>query len=97
MAVSYSRAVSVPAGVLIKEVGGEAAIVNLDNSKYFGLDEVGTDFWNALTASESIQQAYDTLLAEYDVEPEILTEELSRLLDELLKHGLLELTDPPRS
>jgi DeoR/GlpR family transcriptional regulator of sugar metabolism len=47
--------------------------------------------WNALTTSASIQEAYQTLLARYDVAPEVLRRDLQQLVDQLLVAGLLEL------
>jgi len=89
---SYRR-VSVPDGVLLREVAGEAVILNLTTETYFGLDEVGTSMWRALTGCETVQCAYQVLLDEYDVDPEVLRSDLSKLLEELVAHGLLEL-DP---
>ncbi|NLF76246.1 MAG: PqqD family protein, partial [Chloroflexi bacterium] len=56
-------------------------------------DEVGTSMWRALTGCETVQCAYQVLLDEYDVDPEVLRSDLSKLLEELVAHGLLEL-DP---
>ena len=91
MPISYTQRVSVPENVLFREVGDEAALVNLNESMYFGLDDVGTSMWKALTTSSSIQEACDALLEEYEVEPAVLQTELNRLLEELMEHGLLKL------
>jgi hypothetical protein len=41
----FSHRVEVPADVMMREIGGEAVIVNLDSESYFGLDDVGTHMW----------------------------------------------------
>jgi len=87
---SYQR-VSVPADVLLRQVAGEAVILNLATETYFGLDEIGTSMWWALTTCESVQHAYQSLLDEFDVDPEVLRTDLTRLLEELVNHGLVEL------
>jgi hypothetical protein len=90
MTISFDARVSVPPDVLISELAGESVILNLKSECYFGLDQVGTRMWTALTTSESIQAAYDGLLAEYDVSEGQLKQDLTELLSKLLDRGLLE-------
>ena len=91
----FDRSVQAPEHVLVRELDGESVLLNLDSETYFGLDEVGTRFWALLTGAPSVQAAYDLLLAEYDVSPEQLHQDMARLLGQLLDHGLLELTNGP--
>ncbi|MCB9103885.1 MAG: PqqD family protein [Anaerolineales bacterium] len=81
-----------PPDVLIRELDGEAVLLNLASESYFGLDEVGARMWQVLTTSESIEAAYDQLLAEYDVEPERLRQDVLDLVDQLAAHGLVDLS-----
>jgi hypothetical protein len=91
MAISFESRVSVPLDVLISEVGGESVLLNLKSERYFGLDAMGTSMWSALTRAESIQIAYDSLLAEFDVEEDQLRQDLAELLSRLIDQGLLEI------
>jgi hypothetical protein len=91
MTVSFDERLSVPADVLVQELEGESVLLNLKSERYFGLDEVGTRIWAILGKSESIQQAYDALLAEYDVEPDVLRRDLLDLIDKLVDRGLVEI------
>ena len=86
-----SAKVSVPEHTLFRELAGEAVLLNLESGTYFSLDEIGTYFWNALTTTSTLQEAYDFLLSEYDVEPENLRHDLSGLLDKLTGHGLVKI------
>ena len=90
MMISFAARVSVPSDILISEVGGESVLLNLKNERYFGLDDVGTRMWKTLIASDSIQAAYETLLAEYDVEASRLREDLDELIQQLMEQGLVE-------
>jgi hypothetical protein len=92
MTISLNSSLSAPADVLIRELDGEAVLLNLKSEAYFGLDEVGTRMWQVLTTSESIEAAYETLLAEYEVEPARLHQDLTGLIDRLVEHGLLEVS-----
>ncbi|TNF70841.1 MAG: PqqD family protein [Acidobacteria bacterium] len=88
----FASKVSVPQHTLFRELADEAVLLNLASGTYFGLDETGTSFWQALTTTGSIQEAYDLLLSEYEVEPEDLRHDLSGLLDKLIDHGLVEIS-----
>jgi hypothetical protein len=88
----FSQHVSVAEDVLVNVVGGESVLLNLDSESYYGLDEVGTRMWQVLTESESIQEAYEKLLSEYDVEPDKLRADMSELIGKLLELGLVEVS-----
>ncbi len=91
MVVSFSERVAIPTDVLIRELDGESVALNLDSERYFGLDEVGTRMVMCLSEADSIQTAYEMLLAEYDVDPDTLRQDLQTLIEDLLAHGLVEI------
>jgi len=93
MPVSFSNRIKVPEAVLISRLQEESVILNLDSERYFGLDDVGTKFLNALTKSDSVEAAYELLLEEYDVERDVLRTDLTVLIDHLLEQGLVEVAD----
>lgn len=76
--------------VLMQELKGESVLLNLQTERYFGLDDVGTRMWEVLSKSESLKQARDTLLNEYDVDPKQLENDLRTLVEKLSKNGLIE-------
>ncbi len=88
-----AKRVSVPADVLINEIAGESVLLNLDGGRYFGLDDVGTDMWKALTTSISIEQALAQLTAQYDADAAVLKTDLETLVGRLTEHGLLKIDD----
>jgi hypothetical protein len=90
MEITLGMKATVPPDVLVQELQGESVLLNLKSGRYFGLDEVGTRMWAALTAAESLQAACDALLAEYDVDAERLRDDLRALVEKLVEHGLLE-------
>jgi hypothetical protein len=81
--------IEVPDGVLMRDLQGEAVILNLDSECYFGLDEVGTRMWAALTTTPDVAAATDALLAEFDVEPEQLRTDLDEFVAALADAGLV--------
>ncbi len=72
------------------DLGGEAAILNLNSGVYYGLDPVGARIWNLIRRPRSVQEVKDTLVAEYDVDPERCERDLLKLLGDLLNEGLVE-------
>jgi hypothetical protein len=88
--LTFSSRAHVPAHVLVRFLDNEAVLLNLSSEKYFGLDETGTRMWQLATTSPNIDTAYQELLAEYDVAPELLHDNLTKLLNELGDNGLLE-------
>jgi hypothetical protein len=88
--LTFEDRATAPAHVLVRFLDQESVLLNLETEKYFGLDPTGTRMWQLLTASENIDAAYRQLLAEYDVEPELLRDNLTELLGRLVEHGLLQ-------
>jgi hypothetical protein len=92
MTRSYSARLNTAPEVMFRTIGDESVILNLNNERYLGLDAVGTRMWTLLNGLGSIQEAYESLLAEFDVEPVRLRHDLNELIDQLLEHGLIEIT-----
>ena len=93
MTVSFSQRVKLADDVLVSNLEGESVLLNLKSERYYGLDQVGTRFLTLLSSSESIEHAFDALLAEYDVEAETLRTDLTALLLDLREQGLVEISD----
>jgi hypothetical protein len=91
MALSFQQRVAILPDVMVRTVGDESVFLNLKTELYLGLDPVGTRMWALLTESDSIQSAYDALLAEYEVAGPQLRADLEALLAKLLEQQLIEL------
>jgi hypothetical protein len=90
--VSFSDRVRLPDDVLISRLQEESVILNLDSERYFGLDDVGTRFLSVLTASDSIEAAYQSLAEEYEVDREVLRQDLVALIQNLQQQGIIKVT-----
>lgn len=93
MPISFSDRVKVPDGVLISNLQQESVILNLDSERYFGLDGVGTRIFSVLTTSDSIEAAYEVLAKEYDVDRQVLRDDLLALVENLAKQGLVQISN----
>lgn len=86
--------VRVPEGVLFRQVGGEAVLLELESGHYYGLDPVATSMWLLLSRRGRVETVLAELLDRYDVEPERLERDLTGFVIELVERRLLE-TDAP--
>lgn len=83
-------------GVVFRELNGEAVILNLETGIYFGLDEVGTRFWQLVEQHERIEPVIQALQDEYDVAEDVLRADLTDLVSSLVDRGLMTTTDATR-
>lgn len=75
--------------VMFQTVENESVLLNLKTGIYLGLDPIGTRMWIALTEADSVQEAFDSLLEEFDVSAARLALDLAEFLEELNEHGLI--------
>ncbi len=92
-AVSFKMRVSTPSQVVTRQLDGELVLLNLDTENYFGLDEVGTRMWELVSSSRSVEDAFEQLVAEYDVDASTLRKDLEALLRQLVESGIVELNE----
>ena len=90
MTTSFSMRIAVAPDVMFRTVGDESVLLHLKSETYLGLDPVGTRMWTLLTASESIQTAYETLLGEYQVDGHQLRRDLEEFVGKLVENDLVQ-------
>lgn len=83
--------VRVPEHVLFQAIEGQSALLHLGTETYYGLDEVGTRVWRALTTSETLGAALTELEQIYDVDRNTLERDVLVFVEELRVAGLVEL------
>jgi hypothetical protein len=74
------------------KLGDEAAIVNLKNGVYYGLDPVGARIWSVITQPITFAEIRRELLAAYDVDARTLDADIREFLHELAGQGLIEIS-----
>jgi hypothetical protein len=70
-------------------VGDETVLLNLANGTYYGLDPVGTRIWEMLKEGLMPAAICPLLVAEYEVEPAVIENDLRNFLTDLHAHGIL--------
>ena len=86
------RRVEIAPGVVFREVGGEAVLLDLASQRYFTLDATGTRMWALLAEHGSPEEARRRLLAELEVAEEVLARDLDELIERLAAEGLVRVS-----
>lgn len=91
MDIDFNSRIKFPSDVTVQQITeGESIILNTSTENYFGLDEIGTIFYNNLINSHNINEALENIYNTYEVEKDILNNDLKNFISELLKNDLLE-------
>ena len=96
-AISISSVVIASKDQVSCEFESEAAILNLRDSFYYGLDDVGAAVWKLVQQPRRVDEIVDLLLDQYEVDTERCTQDLLTLLSKLAALGLVEVRDGPAS
>lgn len=79
-----------PPGVVLREVGEEAILLNLQEQQYYLLNPVGARVVSLLAAGGSLPSAVEQITLEFDAPLEQVQRDVDELLQQLLGQGLLE-------
>jgi len=72
------------------DLGGEAAILDLKSGIYYGLDAVAASIWNLIQEPKTVGDICNTVVSEYDVEPDRCEHDLLAWLQQMADAGLVE-------
>ena len=78
--------------ILFQKLGDEAVILHLKSEQYFGLDLVGTRFWEIMTEKGNLEDTISVLLEEFEVDEATLRTDLEELISRLRAEDLLQST-----
>ena len=84
-----AQAFAVSPSVVFRQMDDGAVLLDLESGVYFGLDEVGTRVWTLLMEQKTPDAVCEAMLAEFDVEPGVVADDVRRLVAELQQNGLL--------
>ncbi len=91
--ISRQSVITVSSDQVSTELAGEAAILNLVDGVYYGLDEVGATIWRMLQQPSRVEDICARLCAEYEVDQDDCERDVLALLHELHATGLIEVRD----
>ena len=76
--------------VLDVDMDGELVMMNIEQGRYFGLNQTGTRIWALLAQPVVISDLCDKLMAEFSVPQKQCEQEVISYLENLLTRGLLQ-------
>jgi len=77
------------ASVLVRELDGEAVLLDLATGRYFGLNATGLRIFALVDGERSLAEIGRRLGAEFAAPPEAMAADLVELVAELEREGLL--------
>ena len=89
--VTLDSTASIPADVLVQEVGGETVLLDMAGGQYFGLDPVGTRIWQLLGELGRLRDVHQRLCGELDADHERIAEDLLAVARSLADAGLVRI------
>lgn len=89
--VSWNSVVVAAETQISSDLAGEAIILELKAGMYYGLDAIGTRIWKLIQEPRSVSSVRDTLLTEYEVDPERCEHDLIALLNDLAANRLIKI------
>jgi Coenzyme PQQ synthesis protein D (PqqD) len=89
--ITAATTVVVAKGQVSCDLEGQAAILNLQNAVYYGLDTVGARIWSLIQTPTPVIAVRDAILREYDVGVEHCERDLLELLQKLAAERLIEI------
>ena len=82
------------ASVLWRELDGEAILLDPQAGCSYNLNPVGTLIWKLLDGQHSVEDIVAAICETFEVEPEQASQDVQRLLDELLTNMLINISSP---
>jgi len=89
--MDFNRKLRFSKNITCREVDGEMVLLDMDTENFFGLDAIASDIWKLLQQGKTLQETYEVLLQDYDVEPERLKNDLETFVRNLIEHKLATL------
>jgi len=91
MKLTLDSTIMIAQDVVSCDLVEEAAILNLKDGVYYGLNPVGARIWNLIQKPVKVRDILEVLLEEYDVEKEVCQNDLMELLGQLLDKELVKI------
>lgn len=90
--MATKKGLRIPKKVLGKKLDGEWVLLNLEDGRYYGLNETGSLIWDELNQNKpDFEGVLDRLEASYAADRRTLEADLEKFLDDLSEEGLVQI------
>jgi phage terminase large subunit len=83
--------VRIPDDVILRELGDETVLLNLQTGQYFGLNQSGGRMFAVLAEVGDVAEAAKRIAAEYDQPADVIRRDMDELCSELAAQELIVL------
>ena len=77
------------------DLAGETVLLSMKTARYYGLADVGAHIWSLVQNPITVAEICTMIVREYDVPPAQCEVDVSRFLEDLATHGLIEVRGGP--
>ena len=77
------------ASILTAGVSGETVMMSVKSGRYYGLDNIGSAIWQHLEAPRAFGELVDSLVADFDADRSVISDDVRKLLSDMASHGLV--------
>jgi hypothetical protein len=77
--------------VLSAEVDGEIVMMSIEQGRYFGLDDIGSDIWKRIDPPCSFAELIDRLATDYDADRATIAADVRALLSRMAAQDVVRL------
>lgn len=78
------------ATVAASELNGGAVLLDLEQSRYFGLNPVGELVWQQLSSPRNLDQLCEAVCSQFEVSRDVCAKDVAQLLNDLHDRDLIE-------
>jgi hypothetical protein len=78
--------------VLTAEVDGEIVMMSIEQGRYYGLDDIGTDIWKRIEPPCSFATLIEGLATDYDADRATIKTDVQNFLGHMVEHDVVRLT-----
>jgi hypothetical protein len=78
--------------VLTAEVDGEIVMMSIEQGRYFGLNDIGSDVWKRIEPPCSFATLIEDLAADYESDRATIRTDVQNLLGHMVEHDVVWLT-----
>lgn len=75
----------------VTDFNNEKVMMDLEQGKYFALNDVGSRIWELANENTKVQDIIDILLTEYEIDEETCKNEVIRYIEDLVKNGVVKI------
>src|SRR5262249_60583795 len=91
-AIADATVISRSPSVLTAEVDGEVVMMSIEQGRYFGLDDIGSDIWNRIEPPCSFAALIDRLAADYEADRATIAADVQALLGRMAAQDVVRLS-----